>query len=46
MVDFGFLTQNVGPIKAFCCSVNVDEVVILLGVGGDPSTLQVITELV
>ena len=35
-----------GPMKAFCHSMNVDGVVILLGGGGDTSTLHVITELV
>ena len=40
------LGQGWGPIKALCCSVNVDCMVILLGGGGDTSTLHVVTKLV
>ena len=43
MVGFGFLPQKfepvMGPTNAFCCSVNVDGVVILLGDGRDTATL-------
>ena len=50
VVGLVFLPQNFGPVvgttKAFCCSVNVDGVVILLGGGGDTSKLHVVTELV
>ena len=31
-------------MKAICCSVNVDRVVMVLGGGGDTSTLYVISE--
>ena len=33
-------------MKAFCCSVNADAVVIVLSGGGDTSILHVIMELV
>ena len=50
VVGFGFLPQILGPwqgpMNALCCSVNVDGVVILLGGGGDTSTLHVVTKLV
>ena len=34
-----------GPTKAFCCSVNVDGVVVLFAGGGDTSPLYVVIEL-
>ena len=34
-----------GPIKAFCCSVNVHGVVVLFAGHRDTSTLNVITKL-
>ena len=47
---FGFvLLQNFGPvwgpINDICCSVNVDGVLVLLGGGGDTSTLHGVIEL-
>ena len=39
MVDWQFLPQNFGPMvgtyKVFCCSVNVQEVVVLFAGGRD-----------
>ena len=50
MVSLGSLPQNFGswwePTEDICQSVNVDEVLVLLGCGGDTSTLHGITKLV
>ena len=50
MVDWQFLPIILdrwwGPMKAICCSVNVDGVQMVLTGGGDSSTLHVIKEVV
>ena len=50
VVDWQFLPQILdrwwGPMKAICCSVNVDGVGMVLAGAGDTSTLYVITEVV